>query len=164
MKEHKYITAGGSTEFVHPKSTIQKFCAKLVRSCFISLLYWEVRCGLDWGPFLRLSFAPLWKKEKDKHNDAVPVSNFVSRSICSPQFDAASIKTEQQSLQTEWKVVYGTLRNHHLVALRVELKRSKLCFIFRGYAISKKKKRKRKKFGFASLCCKYFFFFCFGIR
>lgn len=85
------------------------------------------------------------------------MSNFVSRSICSPQFDAASIKTEQHSLQTEWRVVYGTLRNHHLVALRVELKRSKLCFIFRGYAISKK--RKRKKFGFASLCCKYFLLF-----
>lgn len=98
--------------------------------------------GDHFSVFPLLPFEKEKKKKKDKHNDAVPVSNFVSRSICSPQFDAASIKTEQQSLQTEWKVVYGTLRNHHLVALRVELKRSKLCFIFRGYAISKKEKEK----------------------
>lgn len=126
---------------------------------------WDVVwIGDHFSVFPLLPFEKQKKKKKDKHNDAVPVSNFVSRSICSPQFDAASIKTEQHSLQTEWKVVYGTLRNHHLVALRVELKRSKLCFIFRGYAISKKKKRKRKRFGFASLCYKYFFCFWTPIR
>lgn len=54
-----------------------------------------------WSISLSFLCSPLKKKrkerEKDKHNDAVPVSNFVSRSICSPQFDAASIKTEQHS-------------------------------------------------------------------
>lgn len=83
------------------------------------------------------------KKKEHKHNDAVPVSNFVSRSICPPQFDAAFIKTEQHSLHRENRVVYGTFRNRHLVALRVEQMHSKHCFIFkknRGYTLRERKR------------------------
>lgn len=96
------------------------------------------------------------KKKEHKHNDAVPVSNFVSRSISPLQFDAAFIKTEHHSLHREKRVVYGTLQNHHLVSLRVEQIHSKLCFISkknRGHTL---RERERKGFGFASLCCKYF--------